>query len=198
MPILVTRIAHVTPGRARVQALAREHRAGYFRALTAAECDTVTSTSSPALASIFTERIDRELVDVAPDHVAHARLCHAEQLGRLVLRQSAFINHPLDCDHQLRADPQTRSFCAVESEIAEDVHFHQNRLSLAGFAHGHPCCPYHRRASAMSLSALARTTSRRLTARFRSGAGSDSSPIPNPGHVRIPRAADRAPHAALA
>jgi hypothetical protein len=62
-------------------------------------------TWTPNLASTSNRMVPNEEIEATPDEVADAGLCHAKQLGRFSLLQSAGSERLLDLYEKVRSNP---------------------------------------------------------------------------------------------
>jgi hypothetical protein len=60
---------------------------------------------TPNLASTSNRMVPNEEIEATPDEVADAGLCHAKQLGRFSLLQSAGSERLLDLYEKVRSNP---------------------------------------------------------------------------------------------
>jgi hypothetical protein len=96
------------------------------------------------------EAVNTKELNLASHEITDARLCHAEQLGRLRLSKTALFDQLAQTDHEVRAHAEVLGFVVREPEVTKNVarrasnsHGHSFLLGLASGSHqlGVPSLP---------------------------------------------------------
>src|SRR2546422_11776231 len=67
------------------------------------------------------EAVSAKELNFPPHEIADARLCHAEQLSRLCLSETAILDQLAETDHEVGANAQVLGFVVRKPEVTKNV-----------------------------------------------------------------------------